>query len=204
MKRALLTLVAIVITCGWALAQEQSAGPPEQLQCYEQLVGNWLFEGEMQDEVPGMPAKGTKLVWRASWQWIVDRQALESSYMLRAEGAPRIAGRGLITWDPAASRIVSGEVSSMGGYSLSAVTYDAQNKTWTEQAQGVDKQGRSITWTAVTKLVDADTVTWQITEQAGGDVTGPGSVYTLKRDFQARKPRSFRKEAVTPAEDDKK
>lgn len=190
MRRVALTLTAALTTCGFALAREQPTSPPVQLQCFEQLVGKWICETTLEEDIPGLAEKGTKLVLRSSWQWILDKQALETSWSARPEGKPRVAGRGLITWDPAVSKIVGGNVGSLGGYSLETTTYDPATKTWTTKMQGPDGQGRQISATIVVKLVDADSYTFQITEQAGGDGSGPSAVYTHKRDTQVRRPRA--------------
>lgn len=105
MRRVALALTAVLTTCGFALAQQQPKSPPEQLQCFEQLVGDWTCETTLEEDIPGLAEKGTKLVLRSSWQWILDKQALQASWSARPEGKPRVAGRGLITWDPAASQI---------------------------------------------------------------------------------------------------
>jgi hypothetical protein len=193
----------MLATCGYALAQEEQAkSPPEQLQCYEQLVGNWICETTMEEDIPGLAEKGTKLVLRSSWQWILDKQAIETSWSARPEGKPRIAGRGLLTWDTAGSGIVGGGVNSMGGHGLERTTYDAATKTWTTKLEGPDGQGRQITATLVVKLIDANSYTFQITEQAGGDASGPSALYTYKRDTQVRKPRAGAKSVEKTAEKD--
>jgi hypothetical protein len=184
------------------MAQEEPNSPPEPLQCYEQLVGNWICETTLEEDIPSLAEKGTKLVLRSSWQWILDKHALDTSWSARPEGKPRIAGRGLVTWDTAGSGIVGGGVNSMGGCGLEKTTYDAATKTWTTKLQGPDGQGRQITATLVVKLVDADSYTFQITEQAGGDATEPSGVYTYKRDTQVRRPRPGAKSVEKKAETD--
>lgn len=93
-------------------------------------------------------------------------------------------------------------MSSLGGYSLETTTYDSATRTWTTKMQGPDGQGQQITATIVVTLVDADSFTFQITEQAGGEASGPSAVYTHKRDTQVRRPRAVAQSAEKKAEQD--
>jgi hypothetical protein len=188
MRRAIVALSAVLVVSGVAWAQERPDASPEQLKCYEPLVGNWVYQGPALEEIPGVLAKGDSMVARFTWKWIVNKHALETRWTLEAPAKTTVEGRGLIAWDSAESRIVGGSVDSVGAHGLDVITYDAATKTWTTKSRGADGQGRATTGTIVIKLVSADTLTWQLTEQTGGDMTAPSSVYTFKRGAADREP----------------
>ena len=178
MKQVVGALIAVLSLGSLANGQQQPAASYEQLKSFDQLAGTWIYEGPALEDIPGLVAKGDRVTVRTSWQWILDKHALETQWVIEIPEKFSLVGRGLIAWDGAGSRIVGGGVDSTGGHSLDVTTYDAATKTWTTESRGADGSGKQTTATVVQKLIDADTMTWQITEQSGGE---PSGVYTLKR-----------------------
>ena len=168
MRRVVIAVTVVLATCGLAFGQPSASSNYEQLKCHEPLIGDWVYDGPVLDEVPGFAEKGSKVVFRISWQWILDKNAIDVTWSMELEGKPTISGKGLIAWDKAASRIVGGGVDSGGGYGLDTTTYDEATKTFTTKSQGVDGEARSVTSTSVLKIVDADTITVPGDRTSGG------------------------------------
>ncbi len=139
------------------------------------------YEGPASEDGSRDSANAGKIVLRSTNQWIVDKKALETVWTFEVPGLPKFTGKMLTTWDPAAKRIVGGGVSSMGGYSLATITYDAETKTWTNQSEGVDGEGRKVSSTAVMRLTDPDTYLWRWKGRAGDDEMQTSVEWTFKR-----------------------
>ena len=188
MKRVVLALLAVAMTCGDANGQDQPVSNYEHLKCYEQLIGTWEYDGPLQEASPVLGAKDSKMVVRISWKWILKENVLEMNWSIKLQDDTELSGKSLTGWDTAEGRIIAGGMSSMGAHNLSMATYDEATKTWTVESKGVDRQGRATTATVVNRLVDADTLEWQSKDRTGGDNTGDSPKYTFKPHTQRPQP----------------
>ena len=177
------TPLALFLIGGVVLGQDQdqASSDPNPLSCYEQLIGEWTYEGPAGEPGSSDTADAGKVVFRGSTQWILDKKALETVWEFEVPGVPKMAGKTLITWDPAEKRIVSAGVSSRGGFGLGTVKYDAATKTFTSESKGVDGEGRKGSTSVVMRMVDADTYVWQFKGQVDGEEMPESPEWTFKR-----------------------
>jgi hypothetical protein len=180
MKRLVFTLTAVVLACRIAFAQEEPGPNYEHLKCFEQLIGTWGYDGPLQEDVPVLGGKNSKLAVRLTWDWVLNKSALESNATVELQGV-KLLGKSLIGWDISEGRIIGGGMNSFGGHDVNTVTYDDATKTWTTQSKGVDEKGRRTSATIVGRLIDADTYEWQMKDRKGGDVPGDSPKYVFKR-----------------------
>ena len=181
MKRALLTLAAVLLASGVAFGQEQTGPNYEHLKCYEQLIGTWVCDGLLQEDVSVLGEKNSKLLVRISWHWILNKNAVELNGSVELQKEVKLVAKSLIGWDTAEGRIIEGGMNSIGGHDMGTMVYDEANKMWTTKSKGVDEQGRTTSATIVGRLIDADTFEWQMKDRQGGDETGDSPKYTFKR-----------------------
>ena len=185
MKQAILTLTAVVLACCVALGQEQPGPNYAHLKCFEQLIGTWGYDGPLQEDVPVLGGKNSKLAVRLTWDWVLNKSAVESNAVVELQGV-KLLGKSLIGWDVAGKQIIGAGMNSFGDHDLSTVSYDDATKTWTTQSKGVDEKGRRTSATIVGRLTDADTYEWQMKDRKGGDVPGDSPKYIFKRIKQAK------------------
>ncbi|MHB0955543.1 MAG: hypothetical protein ACYC6N_24465 [Pirellulaceae bacterium] len=185
MKPLVFTLTAVVLACGAAFGQEEPGPNYERLKSFEHLIGTWECDGTLQEDVPNLGGKNSKLFVRISWGWILNKSALESNTIIELQGV-KLLGKSLVGWDTSEGRIIGGKMNSLGGHDVSTVTYDDATKTWTTQSKGVDEKGRHTSATIVGRLIDADTYEWQMKDRKGGDIPGDSPKYIFKRIKQAK------------------
>lgn len=181
MKQLVLILAVVVLCYGVAAGQEQPGPNYAHLKCYEQLIGTWEYDGPLQEDVPVLGGKNSRLVVRLTWDWVLNKCALESNAVVELQGGVKLLGKSLTGWDLAEGRIIGGGMNSFGGHEVNTVTYDDATKTWTARSQGVDDKGRQTSATIVGRLIDADTYEWQMKDRQGGDVPGDSPKYVFKR-----------------------
>jgi hypothetical protein len=188
MKRVVTAMCVVILLCGVASGQPTPGANYEHLKSFDQLIGNWAFEGPLPDAMPGIGGKDTKVVVRCSWTWILDKSAVEGAWSVEPVGGTKISGKGFTGWDVAGQRMVGGGLNSVGGHGLDTTTFDAATKTWTTKSEGTDGEGKATTATVVLILTDPNTLVWQATEQSGGLAQGPSPKLTFKRVASGKRP----------------
>jgi hypothetical protein len=168
-------LVFVVVAGGFACGAE----PNEHLKGYSPFMGTWRHEGSVLEEAPGIPAKGTKMVVRWTWTWILDNQVVMNDWIIEYQDGKKLSGKDLIGWNAAEKKIIGGGMNSMGAMSINSSVIDG--KTVTTSSEGVEGDGRKTSLKIVLKKTDEDTLTLQVVERTGGDLVGPSPVYTFKR-----------------------
>jgi hypothetical protein len=187
MKRAFVLLAVLVLAGGTVWGQEPPVSHYENLKCYEQLVGQWLYEGTIGEDIPTMAAKGDALSLRLNYRWILDKNAVESNLVVHINGEPSSQGKHLIFWDPVDEQIMQGGLTSRGVRTVATVHYDDAAKKWTVKSSGVDSRGQSLSRTLVLTLKDKNTLAAQILNRQGGLVQGDSPTYTYTRVQRAKK-----------------
>ena len=178
----MLVAIAFLVTAGFAYGQQQETSPShEHLKLHGTLIGNWQYEGPLLEDIPELAEKGGHYVYRVSWRWILDKNAIEINWANEFAGGEKVTGKGLIGWHAAENRMAFGGMNSSGGMSLGTIVFDEDSKTSTLTAKGVDGESNATTFKGVVKKLDRDTITWQALERTGGELEGPSPVYTLKR-----------------------
>ncbi len=186
MKRAVLTLTAVVLACGVAYGQQQPGPNYEHLKVHGVVIGTWRYEGPSLEDMPGVANKDTKCVQQITWRWILNRNAIEVTWSSEFEGGKTISGKGLIGWNAADKKITYGGMDSLGSMGLGTIEFADGGKTSTLTEKGIDGEGKEISGTAEIKMTGEDTFTWQATERSGGLVDGPSPIYSFKRVERAR------------------
>ncbi len=187
MRRILVVSLTLVVAAGWGAAcgtvRAQEAVTPhhEYLRSYDQLIGQWQYEGPMQEDVPGVAQEGDEVLIRVSNRWILDKNVMESDYVFQVNGRKRGGAKLLVFWDPVEECIMEGGLNSTGGRTLSNVTYDEHTKTWLLASRGVDRTGKPTSETGMIVLLDENTYYFQALRREGGPVVGDGPRYTYRR-----------------------
>ena len=182
MKRVVFALAAAVIVCRVSWGQEEVVTSHfEHLKCYQQLIGQWQYEGPILEDIKGVVEKGGEVSARVSYRWIVEKNAIESNFNFEVKDGMKGTAKNLILWDPSEKRILEGGVNSLGGHVMSSVTYDAANKSWTMESKGVDGKGEPTSATVVITMQDENTYIYQAFNRQGGLAEGDSPKYTYKR-----------------------
>jgi hypothetical protein len=198
MKRVVIAMTAVVITCGVSLGQDEPGPNFEHLKAYGPMIGTWRYEGPLLEDVPGMAEKGAEFVAQFSWRRILNRNAVEENWSGTLAGK-EFSGKALIGWNAKEQRLVYGAMDSEGGMSLGTVVFDKQAKTSTLTSEGIDGDGEPVSFKAVVTKTGKDTLTWQALERTGGTVEGPSPVYTFKRVQRAMKSKKVKPDRVLQA-----
>jgi hypothetical protein len=180
MKYVTATVIAAVVACGVSYGQEMPSNY-EHLKCYDQLIGTWVYEGPALESVPDIVEKGDAVILRQTFKWILEKNVVEATFYGEVKGGFKGSGKGLIGWDTAEQRIISGGMNSFGGHGLSTITYDADAKTWTTKSEGTDGSGEKTSGTSVLRLTGKDTIVIQDFDRKGGLFQGDSPKYTYKR-----------------------
>jgi hypothetical protein len=181
MKKVLFSLVVFALSCGVSYGQEQPAAVSEHLKCFGPFIGNWRYEGPLQDDLKGMAEKGTQMVVDTSLKRILNGSAVERNWTIKFVGGAEITGKSLSGWDAKQEKIVQGDMNSNGGISVGSVTHDRAAKSLTSSLKGVDGEGKETSSKIVLTKTDKDTYTWQALERTGGLAEGPSPIYEFKR-----------------------
>ena len=182
MKSSAATLIAVAVVFSTQLASGQETSPShEHLKLHGPFIGNWQYEGPLLEDVPDLAKKGSHYVYRISWRWILEKNAVELNWSSEFAGGEKVTGKGLIGWHAGEERIAFGGMSSNGSMSLGTMEFDDAGKSVTLTSEGVNGDGESFSFKGVVTKTGKDTITWQALERGGGDLEGPSPVYTLKR-----------------------
>lgn len=176
-----LTLTAVVLTCGVSYAQEEVGPNFEHLKGYGPMIGTWRYEGKLQEDIPDIAEKGSDLVFQFSWRQILNKNVVEENWSIEFEGGKALVGKALIGWNAAEKHLSYGGMDSIGGMGLGVVVFDAKAKSSTLTEEGIDGDGKDTSFKGVVIKTGKDTLTWQRLEGVGGIVEGPSPVYTFKR-----------------------
>jgi hypothetical protein len=187
MKRIITTLTAVLLACGALYGQDEPGPSFEHLKPYTPMIGTWLYEGPLLEDVPDYAEKGTKCVFQFSWRRILKKSVVEENWSLEFEGGKKLVGKALIGWHAAEKEIVYGGMNSIGTLTLGTVTFDEKAKTSTLTEKGVKSDGEEMSFKGMVTKTGKDTLTWQALERVGGIVEGGSPVYSFKRVKRTRR-----------------
>lgn len=174
-------LIATMLCCGVSTAQEMPSNY-EHLKSYEARIGEWVLDGNIQENIEGLMKEGDKLVARMTAKWILNKNAIATEFHVRiVESGLEYESKGMIGWNAGKSIIVAGSLDSFGGADESRIHYDAETKTWTSTNRGCDGEGRDKSAKLIVRLVDADTLEVQSVDRIGGFAQGDSPKYLYKR-----------------------
>ena len=181
MRKIIFSLVVLVLSCGVSYGQEEPAAVSENLKCFGPFIGNWLYEGPLQEDLKGMAEKDTNMVVQTSLKRILNGSAVERNWTIKFEGGAEISGKSLSGWDAKEEKIVQGDMNSNGSISVGSVTHDKAAKSLTISLKGVDGEGKETSSEIVMTKTGKDTYTWKALERTGGLAEGPSPIYEFKR-----------------------
>ncbi|MBA4188851.1 MAG: hypothetical protein C0467_12710 [Planctomycetaceae bacterium] len=151
--------------------RETVAHPPTNADHFEDLewlLGDWVGEAEK-------GASGT-----ASYDWAENRNFIVSSFASTLNGVPVIGGTQWIGWDAIDKQVRSWSFYSGGGFGEGTWTKDGAK--WTVKTTAKTADGKKVSLTNVLTKVDADHLTWQVTQlTVDGKVIPDGEPVKMKR-----------------------
>jgi uncharacterized protein (TIGR02246 family) len=155
-SRARHTVVHVKKDGKWFLESVRQAAytPPSN---YEHLKGlEWLI-GEWADDVQ----KGEAA--RISFEWTDNQNFVVSHFTTTVQNVSIGGGTSWIGWDPNAKTVRSWVFESSGGFGQGTWTRDGAK--WTIKSSAVLPDGKKAASTNVVTRVDADTITWSVTDR---------------------------------------
>lgn len=126
----------------------------EQLKPLAWMIGSWV------DEDDEARVQGT-------CQWAKNQNFITRSFTVELPGQPQLSGVQFIGWDASTGKIRSWAFDSDGGFMEG--TWTNKDDRWIVETAAVLPDGRKASSINIMKLLDDNTMTWQIT---GRDVDG--------------------------------
>lgn len=182
----LVAILVVLLFDSVSYGQDVPGSNVEHLKPFGPMIGVWRYEGPLLEDVPEIAKKGSPFVAQLSWRRILDKSVVEEAWSVEYEDGTKVSGKSLIGWNAAEKQLVSGGMNSLGGMSLGNVVFDADAKSSTLTAEGIEGDGKKTSFKGVVIVKDKSAITWQALEHTGGDLEGPSPVYTFKR---VRKPK---------------
>ena len=130
MKSIVTALTLVLLACGVTSGQDEPAPVSEHLKCFGPFIGNWQYEGPMQEDFEGIAEEGTRIVVRTSIKRILNGSAVEGNWSIEFEGGAELMGKDLTGWDAKEEKIVQGGMSSDGAISVGSITHDKAIQIW--------------------------------------------------------------------------
>ena len=149
------------------------------MKSYEALIGTWVYEGPLLEDVPGLAKKGSQYYFEGTFEWILEKSAIEENWQARFEDGATISAKGLTGWGD--KKLVSGGMFSGGGYFLADVTLNQDGRTWIYKSKVVDAEGKKSSDTFILELMDDDTLIVHSEDREGSDMPPESPEYTFKR-----------------------
>ncbi len=151
--------------------QETVARPPSNVEHFANvawLIGDWTGESE----------KGQSA--RTSYSWAENQNFIVSSFAITVNGIPVTGGHQWIAWDAVDKKIRSWSFFSGGGFGEGVWKQDGDK--WIIETTGKSAAGKQVSLTNVLAPVDANHITWQVTQlTVDGRPLPAGAVIKLKR-----------------------
>lgn len=154
--RARYTIVHVKKDGKWLLESVRNApdAPPsnyEHLKGMEGLIGEWVDDVE----------KGEAA--RISFAWTDNQNFIVSHFTTTVKNVAIGGGTSWIGWDPNAKAVRSWTFESHGGFGEGTWTKDGAK--WVSKSSATLPDGKKVTAAHVVTRVDADTLTWEVTDR---------------------------------------
>jgi hypothetical protein len=164
------SLASFLFVAASVLGQADQPSPNyEHLKGLEFIIGDWDVKGVVWDDVPGVIAKGTKLVGHGQYRWIWNQGAIHWRWTIEYETGGKVFGNGTATWNPGTKQIVSVSMLSTGGYGQGVWKSNEDGKEWILIDKQTDSEGKETLSCVHHVQKDNDTILWQITDQKVDD-----------------------------------
>jgi uncharacterized protein (TIGR02246 family) len=142
-------------------ADDEPKSNHERLHELEWLVGEWMEEGEEDDDA----------FVATTCRWSDDQSYLLQEFTIRMGDMPPRSGSTRIGWDPLTRQIKSWTFDSDGGYSEALWTRG--HDLWILKTKGVTHLGRNFSGTSVLRRVNASTFSWATRDRVEGGMLVP-------------------------------
>jgi uncharacterized protein (TIGR02246 family) len=135
-----------------ALVQEWDRDPAldDSLKDLEWLIGTWHMDGKDREVT-------------TTYEWDENKKFIRGKYTIKQDGKVVESGTQVFAEDKGDGGIRSWVFQSDGGYGDG--TWTRQGKTWTVDFGGTTSDGKKLSATVIYVHVDANTFTWQSTQQ---------------------------------------
>jgi hypothetical protein len=96
-------------------------------------------------------------------EWQLQKNVIAVAWMVKVNDLTLSAHQGIIGYDAANERVVSGGFNSQGGYGYAV--WSGESPEWMADRTGAEGDGKKVSSVLVLKKVDADTFTTQSTKR---------------------------------------
>lgn len=161
---AMISVAMGLAGCGPArvdFSEMQKPAPGAELDNLKQFVGDWAWEAER--TVPdGEPENWSGT---ANWSWVLDAMYLRGEMTSSGEGK-RFSSIGYWGWHPKRRTYVWWMLNDWGYPQEGNASYDAEQKLWTMNYEGIGLDGTSSYGRYTIRVVDDNTLEWNLVEWA--------------------------------------
>jgi hypothetical protein len=163
------TMVAIAtfFTAGFAYAQSEPGPNYQHLKVLEWSIGEWVWEGEVPETIPGFGEKGDSFVMTIKIEWGLNKNVtnLRMEALVKEESV--WMSEGTTGWDAEKQRLVSYSFDSLGARG-EGIFSEASKDGFVAKDRTVSPDGTVKDETSTVKRIDRDTFTVQKTDIAAG------------------------------------
>lgn len=156
----------------------QTDSPSEHMKILQPLVGQWVCDGVLQSDAPGIGPKGTECVASISYSWAIDRNALQIQWAGKACEKKAVRFVELIGWDGEQKKVVSQGFGSMGAVEHNVWTRDGEVIICSTKGVGAD--GKKVTLRYLHEI-DGDAMTVRIVGIVADGEKQPEETYKYRR-----------------------
>lgn len=133
---------------------EQVVSPVyEHLKDLEAYVGEWVAEDTMPEDAPGFAAKGDKVTYQASVNWVRNKAILQMDFVMTAQNGKHVDTRWHLGWDAANKTVVYSGFDSLGGR-VWGETKKNDTGRWIWENKWSDADGKQGTSIGTTTMLD--------------------------------------------------
>ena len=162
--RSSLAILLFLAGCGPAnvnFSQMEKPAPSPELRNFEPFVGDWTWEAQR------IPAEGDPMKWSgtAHWEWALGGTYLKGEMTSSGEGQS-FSSEGYWGWHPKRKTYVWWLLNDWGYPQEGTATFDADEKLWTMDFQGVGLDGTTCYGTYTVHVLDENTLEWTLDEWA--------------------------------------
>lgn len=155
----MLHLSSLIVASTILVTQATETSPSwKHLQVLDPLVGTWVYEGPVQEELVGLP-KGTVVRMEFSFQWILNKAVLRWEWKISTGGKQVAHGLEHLGWNAKEGKIVGVMFSADGDFDTSHWTIE--KNAFTSHFIGSLADGTSFKGDVVLGLEQENTVSWK-------------------------------------------
>lgn len=176
----MLNLASLAVVASMAIGQaEEKSANYQHLKPLESLIGQWVFEGPVQEDSP-LLKKGTVIRVVNEYKWGLNKNVVVMNGSAEVAGKRVLEVLEVISWSPKSENVVIGSFQSTG--SSSHGKWNINGDMLTVKFRGHEADGTEVTSTNIVTIVGKDRLTWQSTARTRNGKEEPDTaVYELQR-----------------------